>query len=204
MVLSVQLMDKKYRETIPGLVKTLPFNTSSNDDRANILQSMKKTKSKKGGLKKNGLYAGEDIDLSRWWLNKDVSEVTCDTDDARESCTKDFFMGQKSRETQLQIIIMLEALALESSPDYISDNVVVQQEYSKGEKPRRNKKPQDLKVLLDLHVDRLSIWQTMTLDDTGASKRPKEAASTRADGRINEIVKSNLLHQFCVDVVIPL
>ena len=206
MVLSAQMLDKKYREIVPGLIKELPFSTSCADDSAVILQSMKQTKkSKRSGLRKNGLFANEEIDLSRWWLNKDISDLTCDTEDARQECITTMLSYQKSRETQLQITIMLEALALEA----------VAQERSGGaltsgapvidvDKSKKTKKPQNLDTLLDLFVDRLSIWQTMTLGEAESSKAKAETQVAETTGNGESSARPNILHQFCVDVVIPL
>ena len=209
LILSVQMLDKKYRDTVPNLIKDLPFSLGSGDDGASILASMKRTRKSKSIIsKKNALYPNEEIDLTKWWLGKDVSRIVSDTENAREECTRNLLLDQRSRETQLQIIIILETLALgasmpnvESKPrDGFNQPTLAENDAEKARKP---KKPQDLDTLLDLFVDRLSIWQTMVSEDSKHSKG-KENSAPHTDQSTKSRNRSNLPNQFCVDVVIPL
>ncbi|KAL9127286.1 MAG: hypothetical protein Q9217_003801 [Psora testacea] len=206
LILPLPTIDKKYRETIPNLLKELPFSVLSGDDSTSVLASMAGTrKSKKTKLGKNGLHPNEEASIARWWFNKDLSNVACDTTEARAECTRSILLEQRSRETQLQIIIVLETLALEASTSNhrVSHELIEGQRGNDGrvkEKTRKPKDPQNLDHILDLLVDRLSIWQSMATEDTKALPNQQRLASQHEN---KGPMKANHLQQFCVEVVIP-
>ena len=198
-------MDKKYRDTLPSLVKEMPFNLQSEDDGASFLASWTRVrKSRKSKLGKNGLYPNEEASIAKWWMAKDVSSIACETSEAREECTRSILLEQRSRETELQVILILETLSLEASVPTSSmvldapentDATTKKDEEIAG-KP---KKMQNLENLLDLLIDRLSIWQSMTIE--GEKNGQNKAL---IEGNNNSAPKVNHLHQFCIDVIIPL
>ena len=207
MLMSLPVMDKKYRDTIPSIVKKLPFNLLSEDDGASLLVSLNKTrKLKRNKLSKNGLYPGEEANIAQWWLGKDISNFACDTSDAREECSKRMILEQRSRETELQIILVLETLALEASlpaaPPVLPDASDCREAGNECEieKERKPKKPQNLDNLIDLLVDRLSIWQSTEIEEVknGQDEEPKTQNKSKHQ------TKANRLYHFCVDIVMPL
>lgn len=201
-------MDKKYRETVPELVKELPFDLPSEDDGAAILASWTKDrKSKKVKLGKDGLYPDEKASIARWWLAKDISNLGSDTPESREDITKNLLLEQRCRETQLQIILVLETLAIESSISGLSpaEETLESQSAVIGNdlgKAKKSKKPQDLDTLLDLLVDRLSIWQSMAIEEKSAQNQQRP--SLQYTDKAKSSAKASHLYQFCVDVIIPL
>ena len=203
--MSLPVMDKKYRDTIPNIVKELPFKLLSEDDGASLLASRTKSRKSKGNkLSNSGLYPGEEANVARWWIYKDASNITCDTFEAREECSKRMIFEQRSRETELQIILVLETLALEASFSAAPILEVLDCHESDSQrvikKSRKPKKPQNLDNLLDLMIDRLSIWQSTEIEEakSGQDQEPK------LQNKSQQQLKVNRLHQFCVDVVIPL
>lgn len=204
-------MDRKYRETLPSIVRDLPFRLLSEDESAAVLaMTIKKASRKKNNnIGKNGLFSGEEANIARWWLSRDMADVTCDTDDAREGNLRTALLDQKFRETQLQVILVLETLALEASVSIMpsQEHSIIQiSELPRNDpegKPKKQKRPQDLNVLLDLLVDRLSIWQSMESEDDQTSKDYK-SASHRSKGHGNGNLKLDNLRQFGLDVVLPL
>ena len=209
MILTLPLMDKKYRETVPSSIKELPFDLASDEDGASLLASMSKRRKKNSArIGKNGLYAGEELHVARWWMRKDLSDVACDVPEAREDYVRNTLLEQRSRETQLQIILVLETLALESSASKTPNpNVVVVDEEETSAQVRdqmggKVKKVQNLDKLLDLLIDRLSIWQSMVTEDAKTSKGESKVVQHRQSPP-KARPKTNQLHQFCVDVVIP-
>ena len=206
-VLSLSVMDKKYREALPSIVKELPFSVLPEDEIPAILSlhGKKIRKSKMGKVRKDGLYPGEEASITRWWLSIDKPSMTTDSSDGKEDATRALLLEQRARETQLQIILVLETLALESStPSRTNDQEISQDNTQEEESVRppksKSKKPQDLNTLLDLLVDRLCIWQSMNIDDG------KEARTAGASGSQQGRKASDKVHlrDFCVDVILPL
>ena len=204
-------MDAKYRETIPNMVKDLPFGPMSENESASITDALVKKirKSKKTKIGKNGLYPGEEASIIRWWLSRDPPAAACDSADARDNATRLALLEQRARETQLQVILALEVLALEGSTigPSVENNKMRTVTEGVGEsqgKRKKVKKPQDLIMLLDLLVDRLTIWQSMNMDEDKTSKKGETTSSQHPVISIDKTSNSDHLQQFCVDVVLPL
>ena len=204
-------MDAKYRETIPNMVKDLPFGPMSENESASITDALVKKirKSKKTKIGKNGLYPGEEASITRWWLSRDAPAAACDSADARDNATMLTLLEQRARETQLQVILALEVLALEASTigPSVENNTMKNATEGIGEsqeKRKKVKKPQDLIMLLDLLVDRLTIWQSMNMDEDKTSKKGETTSSQHPVISIDKNSNSDHLQQFCVDVVLPL
>ena len=204
-------MDAKYRETIPNMVKDLPFGPMSENESASITDALVKKirKSKKTKIGKNGLYPGEEVSITRWWLSRDPPAAACDSADARDNATRLALLEQRARETQLQVILALEVLALEASTigPSVENNKMRTVTEGVGEsqgKRKKAKKPQDLIMLLDLLVDRLTIWQSMNMDEDKTSKKGETTSSQHPVISIDKTSNSDHLQQFCVDVVLPL
>ena len=208
MILTLPLMDKKYRETVPNSIKELPFDLASDEDGASLLASMfKRRKKHSARISKNGLYPGEEVNVARWWMRKDLSDVACDVPEAREDYVRNTLLEQRSRETQLQVILVLETLALESTasktpnPNGVVDETEISAQVG-DQMGGKVKKVQNLDKLLDLLIDRLSIWQSMVTEDAKTSKDENNSLQHR-QSPAKPRPKTNQLHQFCVDVVIP-
>src|SRR5690349_15890371 len=72
LVLSTTLLDKKYREGVPGCVSLFDIHGNSDDDGNGVPPKTKKRKStKKVKPGKNGLYPTEDVLIRRWWASHD-------------------------------------------------------------------------------------------------------------------------------------
>ena len=209
MILDLHVMDKKYRETLPNLVKDFPFASLSDGESASVIETVQKTsrKSKKDKVSRNGLYAGEDVIIARWWLGRDVSGVSCDSNDAREESRKRTILEQRAREAQLQIIILLETLALEATTVVCGENSadvdnVDQEQGEYTAKAKKSRKPQDLHTLLDLLADRLCIWQSMSMEveEPSANEQVQSLGFQKKVDKLGD----DYLRQFCIDVIIPL
>ena len=208
-------MDLKYREALPGLVKSFPFDPLSDEECITVIDTISKKarRSKTPSVGKNGLYPGEEANIARWWLSRDLSSVACDSTDAREEATKSAVLEQRARETQMQIVLSLETLALESAAlshvveKSLPMNPVEGDNCSQSKKAKKKaKKPQNLSMLLDLLVDRLCIWQSMSVDET-KTKTSNDQDRPASQHGIKATVKaagSDHLRQFCVDVILPL
>lgn len=204
-------MDIKYRETLPSLVKDLPFGTLSEDECEPVVVAMSKKirKSKKPKVGKNGLYPGEELNIARWWLSREQSSMACDTAATREEATRAVLLEQRAKETQMQIIMVLETLALEASAPAWSveqdpPQEPVQADQGSQKKSRKLKKQQDLTTLLDLLADRLSIWQSMSVDEGNTAQKEQQPTSQNGAKATNTATDNDQLRQFCVDVLLPL
>ena len=206
-------MDIKYRETLPELIKAFPFEPPSDEECTSLIDTVCKNsrRSKKASFGRNGLYPGEEASIARWWLGRDMSSVACDSTDAKQEATNSAVLEQSARETQMQIVLSLETLALESAvashavekPPLM--NTIEGEDDSQRKKIKKKvKKPQDLSMLLDLLVDRLCIWQSMRVDDTKTSNGENRSKSQNETKATDKAVGSDHLRQFCVDVVLPL
>lgn len=206
-------MDTKYRESLPELVKGFPFVSLSDDECKTVIEtiSKKNRKSKRINVGKNGLYPGEEAKIAQWWLSKDLSAIACDSADAREEATRSAVLEQRARETQLQIILSLETLALESLAtsqplkNLPPTNFLERDDGSQNKKKKKSaKKPQDLNMLLDLLIDRLCIWQSMSVDETKVPNGEDKPTSQHGAIAAAKSAGRDHLRQFCVDVVLPL
>ncbi|KAK4201850.1 DNA replication regulator SLD3-domain-containing protein [Triangularia verruculosa] len=205
LVMTTILVDKKYRETVPAIVERMKTRIEDSDN----AQKRKKRKPKKPKMGKDGLYPSEVDHVKRWWtshmplaVGDEEEEKTVSPSEARYhiSCLR-------RRETQLQMILIMEILALEplirpKDPvgDYLLPGESRAPSREASQEPtvkKRNK--HNLPVLLDVHADRLCIWQSVTLDEVKAlaeSQAPKEGQNTeRAD--------SDPLKDFCVEIILP-
>ena len=204
-------MDTKYREILPSVVKDLPFGPLSEDESATVTANLGKEvrRSKKTKIGKNGLYPGEEVSITRWWLGRDEPSTAWESAYARGDSTRGILLEQRARETQMQIILALEVLALEASSiapsiEQNAKECLVQGDEESRKKTKKPKKPQDLNTLLDLLVDRLCIWQSMSMDEDKTSSKEERRSSQHAAKAVDKATTSNHLRQFCVDVVLPL
>ncbi|XHF97319.1 hypothetical protein AWENTII_000911 [Aspergillus wentii] len=200
-ILNAKKMDLKYRETLPSTIRDIVISIS--DDETTV--PTKKRKSRKKKLGKNGLYPEEDGFIRKWWKDRSLAEgVLINT--SREAEAKKHVADLRLRETQLQILLILETIALElaiaeeakkaSSADNDSG------EKGSGETPKKpkTKKSQDLNVLLELHLDRLCIWHAVSFEDAVVADSAKSYDSNHLSGKK---VESDAVRDFCTEVIVP-
>lgn len=209
-ILNLPILDKKYRETIPDLVKKLPIAALSDDENGALVEAFckKPRKSKKRTIRKNGLYPEEELHIARWWISRKTATDIQDITICGEDSIKARISMQKAREIQLQIILILEILALESSTPEIKIEGISSQalgeDHQDPSQKQKSKKPKDLNTMLDLLADKLCIWQSMNTDEAENSSNGNVEAPQRKSNRTDQSSRLNSLRVFCVDVVIPL
>ncbi|KAL9596809.1 MAG: hypothetical protein Q9179_004486 [Wetmoreana sp. 5 TL-2023] len=169
LVVPLSILDKKYCETLPCLVTEFPDLNVSGDERTEVVASFRKNcrRPKKEKIRKNGLYPQEEVDVLQWWLDCLISTPAYESVEVRAEATKASILEQRIRETQLQIILLLEILALGTTLPVPSVETIAKK-LAEGDTPhkqRKSKKRQDLDLLLDLFVDRLCIWQSTTAEE---------------------------------------
>ncbi|KFA62542.1 hypothetical protein S40285_05688 [Stachybotrys chlorohalonatus IBT 40285] len=203
MVLTTVQIDHKYRETIPGVIAKMRDLVDSSDE-----ARKKKRKPKKMKLGKDNLYPAEDESIRAWW-NATKPESKDDESSVTPDQVKSHVTLLRTRETQLQMIIILEILALE--PLKAADEVgtfdlpmlpgaTALQETPVAPPKKRNK--HNLPVLLDVHADRLAIWQSIATDEQ-LLLEDTQMTSQAVDGQLQQKPSPEPLKDFCVDVIIP-
>ncbi|KAE8150083.1 DNA replication regulator SLD3-domain-containing protein [Aspergillus avenaceus] len=191
-ILTAKKMDHKYRETLPSALKDAVLAIS--DD-----ESTKKTKrkSRKKKLGKNGLYSEEDQFIRKWWKGRTLADPGHSTETSRDAELKKHIADLRLRETQLQILLILETMALEA---VATDDAKPAEDGDGSDKTKKpKKKPQDLKIMLELHLDRLCIWHAVSFEDTTASDPSKVYNNDLAGKK----VESDAVRDFCTEVIIP-
>lgn len=210
LILTTAQIDKKYREAVPVIIGKM--NAHPVDSGNELASKTKQRKTKKMKLGKDGLYPREDEDVRKWWTahkprDRDEDHATMT---ALPQETKLHISCLRTRETQLQMILVLEILALESlkHPGSHSDAPLPEApghgatpEASK-QQPAKKRNKHNLPMLLEVHADRLSIWQTTALDEIkmledSQAGQPNEAKKTERSG-------ADPLRDFCIDIIVPL
>ncbi|KAI1433303.1 DNA replication regulator SLD3-domain-containing protein [Xylaria sp. CBS 124048] len=211
LVMTTAQIDKKYRETIPKLLSELRHDIQDSDAESKQAKGkLKKRKPKKMKLGKDGLYPNEDSHIRRW---RAIHKPSLQSDS--ESTMKSIEQGEKlqisllrSRETQLQMIIILEILGLE--PLLVRENTNAPQlpgqpaeEPSESPKvmPTKKRNKHNFPFLLDVHVDRLCIWQSTALDEFHAMNQSQAGSGQDLQNSLKPT--SDPLKDFCVDIIMP-
>ena len=229
-VLPLSLSDRKYRETLSGIVQGLPGSNNSDDDADAakcIPVSLKKRKSKRVKPGKNGLFASEEHYIDRWWSMKD-SELDASTSPlaTMEDITTRKIAKLRTRETKLQLILVLEIQALQTmairqavDADHGEEIAAPREAVSASRRTTKTQKVPDLKLMLELLLDRLCIWQSVTNEDEheSSSARPAFKQGPWPIGKGSDLTKvvsseedragesqSGSLRDFCVEVIVPL
>lgn len=207
LILSTVQVDKKYRETVPELILHMKAVADSSDE-----TPKRKGRPRKMKLGKDGLYPLEADSIRNWWqVNK--PELEEDAITFSKPQVNSHVSLLRSRETQLQMILIMEILALEklngSGATGENDLPTLPGFAESAEAPmappppppkKRNK--HNLPVLIDVHADRLTIWQSTATDELlllEDSQSQAHAASS-ADPKSS----SEPLKDFCVDIILPL
>ncbi|PHH70626.1 hypothetical protein CDD82_7010 [Ophiocordyceps australis] len=209
LILSTSQIDKKYRETVPHVMSdTHAFIESSE------MPGHKKRRPKKMKPGKDVLYPGEHDWIRAWCINNKPSSPSQQTSSSPAQIKAQASL-LRTRETQLQMIVILEILALEPLqaaaeagesclPLLPGAQESQQQQLSTSPRaPGKKRNSQNLAVLVDVHADRLTIWQSTTpeaLALLGDSSMPQHDAGA---GFTQQKSTLEPLKDFCVDVIVP-
>ena len=197
-------IDKKYRETVPALISQMKTIVDSSDE-----SRKRKRRAKRMKVGKDGLYPHEEARIRKWWVaNK--PELKEDETDVPVPQMKSLASMLRTRETQLQMIVILEILAL--TPLKPADDAEDSQlpllpgaTESQGDAAPlsvKKRSKHNLPVLLDVHADRLTIWQSTASDEQLLLEDSQ--ISQALDGQSQQKSSSEPLKDFCVDIIVPL
>lgn len=213
-------IDKKYRETIPDVISSMRQLVDSSDE---ARKKRRRSAKKKMKLGKNGLYTNEDDRVRQWWTANKPELGAGGTDDGDGGPTS-ISMEQvkahtsllRTRETHLQMIVIMEVLALEplrprdqpadggglpTLPGGETTDLALQPQPAPTPK-KRNK--HNLPVLLDVHADRLTIWQSTWSDEQILLQDSQVPSQPGNESQLQQKASSEPLRDFCVDVIVPL
>lgn len=205
LILTTVQIDKKYRESAPEIISKMAKVIESSDE-----ASRKRRKAKKMKLGRDGLYPREDEIIQKWW-NNNKPELLEEQSTFSPTQIKSHLSLLRTRETQLQMILILEILALEplKTSDEAEDGALpllpgeseTKSQMAPPTTKKRNK--HNLPVLVDVHADRLTIWQSTATDEL-LLLEDSQATIVNADGQTQQKASSEPLKDFCVDVILPL
>lgn len=190
-ILPEKKLDAKYRDTLPALIRDIATNKGA--CRSESRDTSKRSKKKAGRPGKDGLLGTEPEFVRKWWQREQETEEAVKGVDV-----KSLLRDLQSRETQLQILYMLEALILDQAG---SGTDVKREEESQSlhsiptkSPPKRRKV--DLNNGLEILLDRLCIWHAVG----GGIEALAKDSSTSA---VRKKPESDKLREFCIEVIIP-
>lgn len=195
-------MDSKYKEAIFKIIEASANHSAVTGtvDPNNTVQRKKKRSSKKLG--KDGLYIGEDEYIKRWWHSQEIPTTSLMSAGSSNQDLRYAVSELRSRESAMQILLILEIMALEASSARRDLNESVIQAEAHGTVTAvsviKQKKKRDLSGDLEALLDRLCIWQTLDLDGVQnlSHETPNEENQQSSDTK-------DKLREFCADVIIP-
>lgn len=186
-------IDKKFEKHLPAIVTELALQLSDSD----VGKKKRKAKKRKLKLGKEGTYPFEMDYIKKWWKGEEDTPVPNESPKQRMSRR----IGDlRTREALLQVILILEVLALEPLVDanQFESQLAADADAGATQAPRKTKpnakKPTDINTIIDILADRLLIWQDIDLD-----------LGVRADGSpAKPAPGKDKLGSFCFEVLIPL
>ena len=214
-IMSTKKLDLKYKDTIAQVVKALPAQDPPSNIAPPPQLSTKPKRARKRKLGKDGLYADEQDVIASWWHGRSLQDTSMPTTESRGQEFKQLVHDLRNRETEMQVLLVLEALALESvkstkmAVDKIAvdtANPAVKKEPVDGmdeilkctPEARKPQSKRNLNTDLETLLDRLCIWHTVAFDVASFAVGSDQHAAE--DG---EKPSKDRLKDFCVDVVIP-
>ena len=209
-IMSMKKLDIKYKDAIAQVVNVLPAQDSHSNIAPLPQPSSKPKKARKRKLGKDGLYADEQGVIASWWHGRALQDVSRPTTESGGLDFKKLVNDLRNRETEMQVLLVLEALALESTksnkmaadtahPEVKEEPLDGIDEILKSIPEAR--KPQSRRSLnsdLETLLDRLCIWHTVSSDVAAFAAGGDQ--HTEEDGKKPS---KDRLKDFCVDVVIP-
>ncbi|EEH40924.2 hypothetical protein PAAG_02900 [Paracoccidioides lutzii Pb01] len=199
-ILPVKKVDIKYKDSLPEAIQNIPIGMSDDEGPVNTT-TLRKRKGKKAKIGKNGLYPEETDFIMKWWKNRSFSEASVPRKSSRQEEMKRLIGDLRMRETQLQVLLILETIYLEASAGKSclglssTETQVIQ-----ATKRTKEEKQQDLNVLLELLVDRLCIWHAVSFGDL---LHTESASSTGNNETTGKSAENDKLRDFCTEVIIP-
>ncbi|KIW32112.1 uncharacterized protein PV07_03682 [Cladophialophora immunda] len=219
-ILPTKKIDLKYKESLAKIIKELPSRALEQEGEDFIgqdaTQKKKRSRKKKAKLGKDCLWPDEEDFVAKWWRGRDLKAMSHTAAKQAEEMRKEF-ADLRMRESEMQMLLILEAMLLELAGSRLSEiakpvqatdpDVKVESiEDDNNEilattpkRPPKEKKRRNWSSEIDTIVDRLCIWHTVSLDDLAAADdRSQNNGSTTASSKPNDALKD-----FCKNVLLP-
>ena len=205
-ILSSSVMDKKYWRGLVDIAKDVlaagQEAVVASSGAAPVKKKAKKWKSKRT---RDGFYTTERDFVERWVRDEmDVDVVPTLIADTVVTI-RERAADIRNRETLLQVIVILETLALEaacpSATSVPTAEAIVATHSTSSERAEpgyvkpKGKRKQDLQALLEMLLDKLCIWQS--LHSNSPDKTGRDTKRENLDEQTNQ------LSTFCVEVIVP-
>lgn len=202
-ILSSSVMDKKFRDIVADHVKELP---AFDPEEASATKPKPRKKRKwKPKRDKFGLFVDEKSHIEQWWRRDDGIGGISSSAENIDTTLKRRTPKLRSRETFLQIILILETLALEANvpaADLVpacdaqeSQTQAVESQPIAEEKKTKKKKEIDISATLESLVDRLCIWHSLEANSPVKT-------GTNGSGGVSDEVNDDL-KTFASEVIMP-
>jgi hypothetical protein len=201
-ILSSSVMDKKFREVIAEHVKEMPTFTPTASATKPKPRRKRKWKPKRD---KSGFFVDEKDHVEQWWQRDDDTGGSTNAAESTDAVLKQRSPRLRNRETFLQIILILETMALEAalppaeltmgSETQAVESQAQESQATEGEKRSRKKKETDLAGTLESLIDRLCIWYS--LETTSPIKTGANGSGDTKDETSDD------LKSFCTEVILP-
>lgn len=194
MIIASKTSDGKHKDVLPKAAQDASMSRASDIDTPKAIKKARKPRKLK--VDKQGLLGGELDYFAQWWHSDESTNSFAGVDETVAQQMKRRSLGLRTRETFMQVMLILEVMICEADVGAVQslDHEEAESEL-KGKDKGKSKKRQDLSLLLELLLDKLAIWHSLD--------HPTPHAGVRT-GRTPADQVSNVLRDFCVDVIIPL
>jgi len=208
-ILSTSILDKKYKDAIPGAIKSFTSSGATSDNS----KTPRRKRSRKFRAGKDGLFPEEAVSIKQWWTEDTSGSSLPPTAETLDAAIRTRIAVLRVREYLLQLLLILEILAIEASiakaerklPKEIAELQSEQLEPIVAAEPSLNtKKSRDLQPLVETIIDRLAIWQSVNSIEDAPNGAGKDMAQGMKISEVESGTKRDDLREFCTDIVIPL
>lgn len=193
MLLTTSASDKRMKDVLPTVLKELTARTRVEEG-----EPIKNRKTKwKPKRDRQGFLSDEKRHVEQWWQAIDQDTPVESLPVSWELHVSQKLQYLRSRETFLQVIILLETMAIESSSaDMHSQYAGSLEPQINAQADKKRRRPLDLATHLEGLLDRLTIWHS--LDFRSPQKKTTEGSQRDDEPEVDDELKS-----FCVEVVVP-
>lgn len=201
-ILPASVIGKKFGDVIADHVKELPAVEPEASATKPKPRKKRKWKSKRD---KSGLFTDEKSYIEQWWHKDDDMASVSNSAESIDTTLKRRIPTLRSRETFLQIILILELLALEATVPAVdlaptcqaqeSQSQAVESQPTLEDKKPRKKKEVDISATLDALLDRLCIWHSLQ------NNSPVKTGANGSGGASDEATDD--LKTFASEVIMP-
>ncbi|KIV88891.1 hypothetical protein PV10_08522 [Exophiala mesophila] len=199
-ILPTAKIDLKYKDSISTVI-----NQARMDPEGATLPKKKGPK-KKTKLGKDCLWPSEDDFVQKWWSLRDTKSNLLSVEDHAPELRR-LVADLRMRETKMQLLLILEVMLLDLAMSRLSERPVPDDPDIKVESLeadssivlaktplKQPKKKRDLSVELEMMIDRLCIWHSISFEDVISIEGKNDNTKTNSN---------DSLRDFCKDVLIP-